>query len=310
MIKKFKFISLMLSLVFCLASITFAQETGGSIEGTIKDPAGAVVPGVEVTITSTGRTQGARQDATTGFVRTVTAGENGFFRVLEIPPGFYTVTTSATAGFGTATVNNIEVVLGKSTPIEVTLGVSGGTNVVDVNANDAIAIDPTDNKIQTNITAQQAELLPKGTNFTSLLQVAPAVRNEPLSGGFQIDGASGSENTFIIDGQEVTNFRTGSLNQNNNLPFAQIAEVQVKSSGFEAEFGGATGGVINVVTKGGSNDFHGEFGTSFLLLNYKPVRARSPGCSVPVRLVLQQPLSSKLMSLFVRHATMEQISFH
>lgn len=263
MIKKFKFISLMLSLVFCLASITFAQETGGSIEGTIKDPAGAVVPGVEVTITSTGRTQGARQDATTGFVRTVTAGENGFFRVLEIPPGFYTVTTSATAGFGTATVNNIEVVLGKSTPIEVTLGVSGGTNVVDVNANDAIAIDPTDNKIQTNITAQQAELLPKGTNFTSLLQVAPAVRNEPLSGGFQIDGASGSENTFIIDGQEVTNFRTGSLNQNNNLPFAQIAEVQVKSSGFEAEFGGATGGVINVVTKGGSNDFHGEFGTSF-----------------------------------------------
>jgi hypothetical protein len=261
--KNIKFITLMLSLVFCLSAVAFGQETGGGIEGTIKDPSGAVVPGVDVTITSTGRTQGARQDATTGFVRTVTAGENGFFRVLEIPPGFYTITTSATSGFGVATVNNIEVVLGKSTPIDVTLGAAGGTNVVDVNASDVSAIDPTDNKIQTNITAQQAELLPKGTNFTSLLQVAPAVRNEPLSGGFQIDGASGSENTFIVDGQEVTNFRTGSLNVSNNLPFSQVAEVQVKSSGFEAEFGGATGGVINVVTKGGSNDFHGEFGASF-----------------------------------------------
>ena len=269
MIKKFKFISLVLSLVFCSALIAFGQETGGSIEGTVKDTTGAVVPGVEVTITSSGRTQGARQDATTGFVRTVTTGENGFFRVLEIPPGFYTITTSATSGFGIATVNNIEVVLGKSTPIDIALGAAGGTNVVDVNAGDAIAIDPTDNKIQTNITAQQAELLPKGTNFTSLLQVAPAVRNEPLSGGFQIDGASGSENTFIVDGQEVTNFRTGSLNISNNLPFSQVAEIQVKSSGFEAEFGGATGGVINVVTKGGSNDFHGEFGASFRIEKFQ-----------------------------------------
>ena len=93
--------------------------------------------------------------------------------------------------------------------------------------------------------------------------MAPSVRNEPLAGGFQVDGASGSENTFIIDGQEVTNFRTGSLNGNNNVPFQFVQEVQIKSSGFEAEFGGASGGVVNVVPKGGSNEFHGEFGTSF-----------------------------------------------
>ncbi|MGH9941110.1 MAG: hypothetical protein ACRD9R_01990 [Pyrinomonadaceae bacterium] len=106
-------------------------------------------------------------------------------------------------------------------------------------------------------------MLPKGTNFTSLLKVSPATRQEPLSGGFQIDGASGSENTFIIDGQEVTNFRTGTLNVNNNLPFQLVQEVQIKTSGFEAEFGGATGGVINLVTKGGSNEWHGEFGSQF-----------------------------------------------
>lgn len=241
-----------------------AQERGGGIEGTVKDPNGAVVPNAQVTITGADSTNGARRDAGVGFTRTITTNENGFFRVLEVPPGIYTVAVAAVSGFSQTTLNNVEVVLGKTTALDVNLTIGDQSVMVDVTSDgSAAAIDPTDNKIQTNITAQIAELLPKGTNFTSLLQVAPAVRSEPLSGGFQIDGASGSENTFIIDGQEVTNFRTGELNQNNNLPFQQVAEVQVKSSGFEAEFGGATGGVVNVVTRGGSNDFHGEFGASF-----------------------------------------------
>ena len=84
-----------------------------------------------------------------------------------------------------------------------------------------------------------------------------------MSRGYQVDGSSGAENTFVIDGSEVTNFRTGQLRDNNNLPFQFVQEVQVKSSGFDAEFGGATGGVINVVTKSGGNDFHGEFGMQF-----------------------------------------------
>ncbi|NJM53090.1 MAG: TonB-dependent receptor, partial [Blastocatellia bacterium] len=84
-----------------------------------------------------------------------------------------------------------------------------------------------------------------------------------LAAGFQIDGASGAENVFVIDGQEVTNFRTGQLNSNNNLPFELLQEVQVKSTGFEAEYGGATGGVINAVTAGGNDNWRGNFGISF-----------------------------------------------
>ncbi|HZH32917.1 MAG TPA: TonB-dependent receptor [Pyrinomonadaceae bacterium] len=262
MIQKFKFLPSIVALLLCLTATAFGQETTGRIEGTITDPSGAAVPGVTVTVRSRGTTEGARQDATIGFNRTVTADESGFYRVQEVPPGFYTVTTTAISGFSAATNQSVEVVLGKTTPVNIALQAGGVGETVTVTS-DAVAIDPTDNKIQTNITAQVAELLPKGTNFTSLLTVAPGVRNEPLSGGFQIDGASGSENTFIIDGQEVTNFRTGTLNQNNNIPFQFVQEVQVKSSGFEAEFGGATGGVINVVTKGGSNDWHGEFGVQF-----------------------------------------------
>src|SRR5207249_2635435 len=99
--------------------------------------------------------------------------------------------------------------------------------------------------------------------FASLLKIAPNVRPEPLAAGFQIDGASGSENVFIIDGQEVTNFRTGLLNTANNIPFSLVQEVQIKSTGYEAENGGATGGLINAVTPGGNDEWHGNFGISF-----------------------------------------------
>src|SRR5262249_56967721 len=115
------------------------------------------------------------------------------------------------------------------------------------------------------------DLLPKGNNMTSLLKISPAARPEALSGagsmgqtsGTQVDGASGSENSFIIDGQEVSNFRTGALNTNNNLPFQFVQEIQIKTSGFEAEYGGATGGGINVMTKGGSKQLHGQRGIPF-----------------------------------------------
>jgi Carboxypeptidase regulatory-like domain/TonB-dependent Receptor Plug Domain len=244
----------MVALILCFSFVAMAQELTGSIEGTVTDPNGAVVPGVEVTITSAA--------GATGFRRTATTDQNGFYRVQQIPPGSYNVTTAAAAGFGAGTANNVLVALGRSTPVNFTLAAGGQSVSVDVAA-DNITIDPTGNKLQTNITAKTAELLPKGTNFTSLLQIAPSVRAEPLGGGFQIDGASGSENTFIIDGQEVSNFRTGTLNTNNNIPFQFVQEVQVKSSGFEAEFGGATGGVINVVTKGGGNEFRGEAGIEF-----------------------------------------------
>jgi len=262
MFRILKTIVAMLTLAMCFGLTAFAQETTGSIEGTITDPAGAVVPGVEVTIAAGSRTGAAGAETTVGFRRTVTTDSNGFYRVQQVPPGFYTITTTAASGFGVATASNVEVVLGRATPVNIAL-VAGGQNIDVTVTADALQIDPTGNRIQTNITQRTAELLPKGVNFTSLLTVAPAVRNEPLSGGFQIDGASGSENTFIIDGQEVSNFRTGTLNLNNNIPFQFIQEVQVKSSGFEAEFGGATGGVVNVVTRGGGNQFRGEAGVEF-----------------------------------------------
>jgi hypothetical protein len=263
-----KRIFLLLIACFCLFVLTnsaFGQETTGGIEGTVKDAAGAVVPSVSLTITTAN--DAASGTTTTGvgagFKRVITANEDGFFRALQVPPGTYNVVTTASSGFGEARYENVTVAIGQNTILNIT--VNPGTNVttVDVTVADAPPVDTTNNAIQTTISAQKFELIPKSTGFTGLLKTVPGTRPESRSGGFSVDGSSGGENVFVIDGQEVTNYRTGTLNETYNLPTQIVQEVQVKSSGFEAAYGGATGGVVSVVTRGGGNQFHGEFGSQF-----------------------------------------------
>lgn len=251
--KNFKFISVALTIVLCFSAIAFGQGTSGSIEGTVTDSTGAVIPGATVMVESTG--------STAGFNRTVTSDSNGYFILARVSPGTYKITIEGT-GFAKSE-RNVTVVVDKAANASATLNPAGGTATVDVIGDSAVTIDTTDTKIDTNITKEIIDALPKGTTFSSLLKIAPNVRPEGIGGGFQIDGASGSENVFVIDGQEVTNFNTGTLNTTNNLPFELLQEVQVKSTGFEAEYGGATGGVINAVTAGGNNQWRGNLGISF-----------------------------------------------
>jgi hypothetical protein len=249
----------------CLCAVAFAQETTGSLEGTVKDPAGALVPNVTITVTDARiATTGTTTTGTgSGFRRTVTTNDEGFFRLLQVPPGTYNVVTTASGGFGEARYENVTVAIGQNTQLDVLVNPGTAVNTVDVTAADAPPVDTTNNAIQTSINAQKIELLPKGTGFTSLLKTVPGTRPESRTGGYSVDGASGAENVFVLDGQEVTNYRTGTLNETFNIPTQLVQEVQVKSSGFNAEYGGATGGVISVVTRGGNNDFHGEFGVQF-----------------------------------------------
>jgi hypothetical protein len=242
--------------------LAFGQETTGSIEGTIKDSAGALVPNVAVTI-SNAKTAAAGTTTTgigSGFKRTITTNDEGFFRVLQVPPGNYDLVTTASSGFGEARYENVTVSIGETAQLAMTVSPGSNVTVVDIVASDVAPVDTTNNAIQTTINAQKIELIPKSTGFTGLLKTVPGTRPESRSGGFSVDGSSGGENVFVIDGQEVTNYRTGTLNETYNVPTQLVQEVQVKSSGFEATYGGATGGVVSVVTRGGGNDFHGEFG--------------------------------------------------
>lgn len=252
--KHFKFIPMVLSVVLCFTAMALAQGTRGTIEGTVNDQTGATVPGATVIVVSTG--------TTVGYSRTVTTNDSGRFIVPSVPAGTYKVTIEA-ANFK-RTSSDVSVLVDRITPVTFNLEVGDISGVVvDVTGSNEATIDPTGTQIDTNITKEIFDALPGGTQFTSLLKIAPNVRPEALGGGFQIDGASGSENVFIIDGQEVTNFRTGVLDSSNNLPFELLQEVQIKSTGFEAEYGGATGGVINAVTAGGNNQWHGNLGIAF-----------------------------------------------
>jgi len=250
----FRFTFVSFALMLCFTALTFGQGLYGSIQGTVVDSNGAAIPNATVKIQSTG--------STTGFSSTITANGEGDFIAPRLAPGSYNVSVSANGFKETTTTVTINV--DKATPVNVTLTPGTGNVVVDVTTDAAVTIDNTNTQIDNTITKQVFESLPKGTNFGSLLKTAPNVRPESRQGGgFQIDGASSAENVFVIDGQEVTNFRTGQLTGNNNLPFELLQEVQVKSTGFEAEYGGATGGVINVVTAGGNDSWRGNFGLSF-----------------------------------------------
>lgn len=256
MFKNLKFLLSIAALILGLASFGFAQERFGSIEGVVKDTAGAVIPGATVKIEGN------------AFSRTVTANEEGFYRILAVPPGEYSITTSAN-NFSTSEATKATVVLGKATLVDFALQPANVSATVNVTG-DVATIDPTSSRVQSNLSAERINELPKGTNFSSVLATTSSVRKETKGAGYQIDGSSGAENTFIVDGQEVTNFRTGQLNSNNDLPFGLIQEVQIKSGGFEAEHGGATGGVITLVTKRGGNQFNGDIGTSFNTSKFEP----------------------------------------
>ena len=259
-----------LTFVLCLAGAGLGQERFGAIEGSVTDTNGAVVPNASVVVSGN------------AFSRTVTANGEGYFRIQQVPPGTYSVEISA-PNFEKITRTDVLVTLGSAANVDTQVKVAAVGAVVDVTAEGIATIDVSTSKIQTNLGEKALEKLPKGTNFSTSLKAAAPVRTEPTAGGFQIDGASGSENSFVIDGQEVTNFRTGSLDNNNNIPFQLIQEVQIKSNGFEAEYGGATGGVINVVTKRGSDEFHGDFGAAFdpSKLSAGPRRILDSSTSVP-----------------------------
>jgi outer membrane receptor protein involved in Fe transport len=239
----------MLALLLAVAVSASAQETRGSIEGVVKDTSGAVMPGVTVE---------ARSPALVG-VATATTDTAGLYRFPALAPGRYEVTATL-AGFQPAKVENIQLQLGQILKIDFALQIASVTEAIQVTAESPI-IDVKQNAAAVSIEAELIERIPKGRNFTSVITTAPGANNEAKAGGIQIDGASGSENRFVIDGLDTTNLRTGVSDKEFLTDF--VAEVQVKSSGYNAEYRATTGGVVSAITKTGSNSWHGDIGTYY-----------------------------------------------
>jgi hypothetical protein len=262
--------------VFCLAlslcaffSIAaLAQETTGGLQGTVKDPSGALVPHAQVVVTGSSLA-GSKEAETDG---------SGYYRFANLPPGTYTITVTA-AGFKTVKRDGLILEVGHLPSVDIALEVGTASSVVEVSSA-APQIDVTSSRTMTNVTEDVIQLIPHGESFQSVIQFAPSARNEPLAGGagtsnfkatggcsptgcsngqaagYQVGGASDSENSYLVEGQDTANNIGGY--SHTNVPFDFIEEVQVKTSGVEAEHGGALGGVANVIMKKGGNAWHGS----------------------------------------------------
>ena len=244
----------------------YGQETTGGMQGTVKDPSGAVVPGASVTVT-TPTLVGSKE---------VVTDAAGYYRFANLPPGNYTILVKA-QGFQTLKRENVMLEVGHLPTIDLPLKVGGVDTIVEVRTEGPM-IDETTTTTLTNIPQETLQDIPHGTSFQSVIQFAPAARNEPLEGsgmlsngsgstspgngsnggsfGFSIGGGADSENSYLVEGQETANIIGGY--SHTNVPMDFIQEVQMKTSGVEAEYGGALGGVVNVIMDKGTNHWHGS----------------------------------------------------
>jgi len=246
----------------------FGQETTAGLQGTVKDASGAVVSNAHIVVRGT----------TLAGDKALDSDATGYYRFANLPPGVYSLEVTA-KGFKTFKRDGLTLEVGHLPTVEISLEVGAAAEIVEVSGR-APVIDVTTNTSQTNVTEDVIANAPHGYSFQSVIQYAPMARNEPLAGamggtggslpgssgngnsvGFSIGGAADSESSYLVEGQDTENISGGYSKA--NVPFEFIQEVQVKTSGVEAEHGGALGGVVNVIMQKGGNAYHGAFFLSY-----------------------------------------------
>jgi outer membrane receptor protein involved in Fe transport len=251
----------------CCGAVGVAQETTGDIVGTVSSPDGQPMPGVTVTISDPAR----------GFERIVVSNREGRFRLTALPPARY-VLTADLDGFKTLQ-RELDVDLGRTTSGDITMELGAFSDTIEVTG-ERPRVDPA--STVAGITVNTDELnarLPIAREATELALLAPGTVSgssdfnpgintqgdstlyTPGQRLISMMGASVAENTYAVNGLNITNFRNGL--GSSRVPLEFIEEVQVKTGGYEAEFGRATGGVINMVTKSGTNTLTGAASAYF-----------------------------------------------
>jgi hypothetical protein len=228
-----------------LAAPAFAQmPTKGNLSGTITDEDGGPLPGVAVE---------AMSPSLLGKATAVT-DVNGKYRLLSLTPGLYTVTFNL-QGFRPVIREGIVVQINATVRVDIIMQMGAIEEEITV-VGESPLIDVKSTTKGMTITKVMFEILPKGRNFDTLVTAVPGVNNEPWLGGVSVDGASAAENMYYVDGTDITQIDRGRAGQ--GAAFEFVEEVQIVASGYEAEYGGALGGVVSVITRQGGNEFHGE----------------------------------------------------
>jgi outer membrane receptor protein involved in Fe transport len=229
------------------------QAATATIEGIVSDPNGAVVPNARVTARSTD----------TGLAREVMTDADGLYRIPLLPPGTYRITASA-QGFAENNYGTVTLTVGQKLNLDLALrvNVSETVQVTDV----APVVETTRTQVSGSVGEKAVRELPvNGRNFLDFVTLTPGVVRDPRQGDLSFGGQKGTLNSIQIDGVDNNNLffgqalgRTGSGRAPYQFSQDAVQEFQVNTNSFSAEFGRAAGGAINVITKSGTNDFHGS----------------------------------------------------
>jgi outer membrane receptor protein involved in Fe transport len=234
--------------VSCLLASALGAQVTGRIAGSVTDEQKGVLPGVTVEAKGPAL-QGSRATST---------DQSGAYRLTLLPPGQYEVTFTL-QGFATETRTGVTVGLAKDTTLDTVMRPAVKESVVV--SSEFPVVDVTSTTTGTNLTSRAIDTLPTGRNYTAIVGVAPgtstdASQNNLDQNTITVYGSSGAENAYFIDGVNTTNVEYGFQGKVLNYEFIQ--EIDVKTGGYEAEYGRSTGGIINVITKSGGNEFHGD----------------------------------------------------
>src|SRR5438132_3067615 len=238
-----------LSLALFATSSMAQTITTGSIEGLVTDPNGAAVKGATVTATSPNLIS----------AKTANTGDDGRYQILALPPGNYKISINA-GGFAKFESADFAVNLGRTSTADATLQLQTTTSVVNVTS--GAAVDAAQNTTGSNVSTDQFSNFPTQRTVQGLYTIAPTVTRSGLRDAAGRDrdpsvaGSSGPENNYILDGVNTSDPAFGGSGA--NLPFEFVQEVEIKTGAYGAEYGKSTGGIFNVITKSGGNEFHGD----------------------------------------------------
>jgi hypothetical protein len=225
-----------------LSASLFSQVPTGQLYGTVTDEDGNPLPGVAVEATS---------PKLVGKAATVTEA-NGIYRLFALTPGTYKITYTI-QGFKTVMREGIIVGVEQAVKLDIRMELGAIAEEVTVVGQSPL-IDVKNTTREMTLGKETFEVLPRGRNFDTLVTTVPGVSNEVLLAGISVDGASGAENMFHVDGADITDLKFG-VNGQKAVVFDFVDEVQIKASGYTAEFGGSLGGVVNVITRQGAMRF-------------------------------------------------------
>jgi hypothetical protein len=254
-------------MIFAVAGLAQSQAAAADLTGTVTDPSGAVIAGATIHARGAG----------TGITRTVTSDAQGNYQFISLPPGEYEITAEA-ASFKRSVISGVRLTVGQTASLAISLEVGEASAVVNVSADDLLLVETTSSNVSNTIDQTRIENLPinerSATGFALTISTVGRDNGRPIgpapTSGLNIGGQRGRSTLVQVDGADFTD---NSINAaRSTVSQEAVQEYQVTTNSYMPEFGRATGGIVNVVTKRGTSDFHGNV---FGFIRHKSFQSRN-----------------------------------